>query len=165
MEGGVWVCFQMSKRCRANRISTWSAKWRYSKWSTRHHVASIEDPFDATTNCAQYVTPQGLSLIQHRFQEANKIIKRLQPYILSPLNSGMSRNRKMHLQQSCQVGRTLAPILCQFQKETSGLAQLCIEICGACRRTWSSVWVNSSSRRPAELAKIYAYFAHYIAPS
>lgn len=71
----------------ANRISTWSAKWRYSKWSTRHHVASIEDPFDATTNCAQYVTPQGLSLIQHRFQEANKIIKRLQPYILSPLNS------------------------------------------------------------------------------
>jgi len=64
---------------RANRLSTRTGKWRYACLPTPNHVASIEDPFNAATNCAQCVSPQGLSLIQRRFQEANRVVSRLQP--------------------------------------------------------------------------------------
>lgn len=63
----------------ANRLSTRTGKWRYACLPTPNHVASIEDPFNAATNCAQCVSPQGLSLIQRRFQEANRVVSRLQP--------------------------------------------------------------------------------------
>ena len=74
--------------CRANRLSPWTGKWRYAKWPTPGHVASIEDPFDASVNCAQSVSAQGLDMIRHRLQEANWVAARL-------LSSG--------LQTSCEI--------------------------------------------------------------
>ena len=73
-----------SAACRAVRCSTWAGRWAYKQW-TRNYLVPIEDPFDATDNCARSIFAVNVGYVRDAFQESLAVLQHLPDSNSEPL--------------------------------------------------------------------------------